>query len=163
MGKLIKDGVVYAGGPSSAKSIRYDNSTSKISATNVQGALNDLDSRIGEGGGVSLTWEEYNQLSEEEQENGLYYITDYDIEDMGSEAEFVGYDNTKSGLTSDTVQEAIDEIDMNVDNILNEITSLKEALDELRENGAGSYYIDDDGYFVLGNKSTIDSDGYIIL
>ena len=107
MGKLIKDGVVYAGSPSNAMNIRYDNTSSNISATNVQGALNDLDSRIGEGGGISLTWEEFNALSEEEQMNGLYYITDYD---MLGEAELVSYDNTKSGLTSEDVQSAIDEV-----------------------------------------------------
>lgn len=120
MGKLIKDGVVYAGSPSNATNIRYDNTSSNISATNVQGALNDLDSRIGEGGGVSLTWEEYNQLSEEKQANGLYYITDYD---MIGEAELVSYNNTNSGLRSDTVQGAIDEV-------VDETTGLKDALTE---------------------------------
>ena len=134
MGKLIKDGVVYAGSPSNATAIRFDNTQSNISATNVQGALDDLDSRIGEGGGISLTWEEYNQLSEEEQANGLYYITDYD---MIGEAEMVSYDNMKSGLNATNAQDAIDEIDNKVDVNTNEIATVKESLNN--KQPAGNY------------------------
>ena len=64
-----------------------------------------------------LTQEEYNALSEEEQNTGLYVITDASSSAM---ADTIGYDNTASLLSSTDVQRAIDEVVGNVNNKANQ-------------------------------------------
>ena len=125
MGRIIKDGIMYAGSVTNAKSIRYDNSDSNLDATNIKDAIDELAS--GDAGAITLTEEEYEALSEEEQNTGTYYIID-DDDGMFSEAELIVYYNDKSGLVSENVQDAIDEISGKVDNNTSEITTLKDAL-----------------------------------
>ena len=48
MGRIIKNGVAYGGSSSKASSTTYDNSTSGLSATNVQGAVDELDNNLSE-------------------------------------------------------------------------------------------------------------------
>ena len=118
MGRIIKDGIMYAGSVTNAKSIRYDNSDSNLDATNIKDAIDELAS--GDAGAITLTEKEYDALSEEEQNTGTYYIID-DDDGMFSEAELIVYYNDKSGLVSENVQDAIDEV-------ANEVTEVKDAL-----------------------------------
>lgn len=120
MGRIIKDGIMYAGSVTNAKSIRYDNSDSNLDATNIKDAIDELAS--GDTGAITLTEEEYDALSEEEQNTGTYYIID-DDDGMFSEAELIVYYNDKSGLASENVQDAIDEV-------VKENNELKDALNE---------------------------------
>ena len=108
MGRIIKDGVMYAGGVTSAKSIKYDNSVSGLDATNIKEAIDKL--AAGDAGAITLTQAEFDALSEEEQNNGTYYITDDEDDFMIGEAELIYYDNTNSGLEAEDVQGAVDEI-----------------------------------------------------
>lgn len=110
MGKIIRDGIVYAGSANKANQISYDNTTSGLEANSVQAALDILESKVGDGGGISLTQAEYDALSPEEQMNGTYYI--YDVDEVVTALD-IGYDNTNSGLESDSVQNAINELDNN--------------------------------------------------
>lgn len=46
MGKIIRNGVEYSASPSEAKNIAYSNSTSGLANTNVQGAIDELNSTL---------------------------------------------------------------------------------------------------------------------
>lgn len=107
MGKIIRDGIVYAGSANKANQILYDNTSSGLEANSVQAALDILESKVGDGGGISLTQAEYDALSPEEQMNGTYYI--YDVDEVITASD-INYDNKNSGLESDSVQNAIDEV-----------------------------------------------------
>ena len=48
MGKIIKDGVTYAGSSSTAKRIKFDNTDSELDATTVQAAIEELARKIAE-------------------------------------------------------------------------------------------------------------------
>ena len=114
MGKIIRDGIVYAGSANKANQILYDNTSSGLEANSVQAALDILESKVGDGGGISLTQAEYDALSPEEQMNGTYYI--YDVDEVITASDII-YDNKNSGLASDSVQNAIDELDHKIDNV----------------------------------------------
>jgi len=122
MGRIIKDGVIYAGGASNADAINYNNKVSGLDATNVKDALDILATKGGDNA-ITLTEEEFFALSEEEQNNGLYFITDAEDEFV-CDAIDITYDNSFSTLESNTVQEAIDEV-------VNGVTGLKSDLAEL--------------------------------
>ena len=46
MGKIIKKGVPYGGSSDNARSIKYDNTDSDLQATNVQDAIDELNSTL---------------------------------------------------------------------------------------------------------------------
>ena len=58
--------------------------------------------------GIDITYAEYQQLTPAEKQVKTFYITDYP--DSVIDASKVDYDNTSSGLESDDVQDAIDEL-----------------------------------------------------
>ena len=107
MGKIIKDGIVYAGTADSAAEIRYDNKSSGLKGKNVQTALDDLSTKIGDGGGITLTQAEYDALPEDQKLNGTYYITDAD---EIIDACLIGFNNKNTGLKSTNIQDVIVEV-----------------------------------------------------
>jgi hypothetical protein len=49
MGKIINDGIPYGGsGASKASSLKYDNTTSGLGSTNVQGAIDEVNNNVTE-------------------------------------------------------------------------------------------------------------------
>ena len=135
MGRIIKDGIVYAGSATNAKAIKYDDSVSGLGAKNVKEAIDILASSKVEDNAITLTQEEFDALSEEEQNSGTYYITDDDDDLMIGEAELIIYYNENSGLEATDVQGAIDEIDTKVVSNTNEIVNVKEALSNKQPKG----------------------------
>lgn len=127
MGKIIKDGIQYAGSASTAKRIKYDNKASGLSANSVQNAIDEI---AGNTSGINITLAEYNALSEEEKNHGIYYITD--VDDNAS-ASTTMYDNTNSGLGAKNVQNAIDEVNDTFNKIVRRktITSSSFAYDKV--------------------------------
>lgn len=107
MGKIIKDGIVYAGTADSAAEIRYDNKSSGLKGKNVQTALDDLSTKIGDGGGITLTQAEYDALPEDQKVTGTYYITDAD---EIIDACLIGFNNKNTGLKSTNIQDVIVEV-----------------------------------------------------
>ena len=66
--------------------------------------------------GVELTQEEYDDLTEEEKNNGtIYYIKDGDASAIT--AADAHYDNSTSGLTATNVQSAVDEVQGEIDEL----------------------------------------------
>ena len=78
----------------------------------------------------SLTQAEYDELSEEEKNNGIvYYITDGSIEQI--DASSVRYDNSNSHISSTSVQGALDSLDTMLGSIgSGELAELQEVLDD---------------------------------
>ena len=75
---------------------------------------------IGSGGagGVEVTQAEYDSLPESEKLNGsIYFITDGSV--SYPTASQMRYDNTESGIPSTSVQGAIDELKIDVDDLNN--------------------------------------------
>lgn len=84
----------------------------------------------GGAGGVEMTEAEYELLPESEKMNGaIYFITDGDV--SYPSASQMRYDNTESQIPSTTVQGAIDELKIDVDEINNGLTDLSEAVPTL--------------------------------
>lgn len=111
--------------------ITYDNSISKLSATDIQDAIDEIATTAGKAGYVLETnkglqqkfWrgtkEEYDALGTKDEDT-MYIILDEDGENViesGADAEDIIYNNTTSGLIATNVQNAIDELNHNIKNI----------------------------------------------
>lgn len=73
------------------------------------------------GGGLpdnTITYAQFIQMSDAEQLAFTGYVTDYPGIDDAPVADDVIYDNTDSGLTANNVQDAIDEVNGKVDEII---------------------------------------------
>ena len=63
MGKIIQNGITYSGGSSdSAVNIKYNNSSSGISSTNVQGAIDKIANQLNGYSVMVLSETEYANL-----------------------------------------------------------------------------------------------------
>jgi len=99
-----RTGVVTAqSGDYDADQVTYDNSTSGLTATDVQGAVDEVEGRVD-------TIESATYVNSFNSRTGavLPAASDYD-------ADQVDYDNATSGLTATDVQAAIDEVDGDLD------------------------------------------------
>ena len=84
----------------------------------------------GGAGGVEVTQAEYDSLPESEKLNGsIYFITDGSV--SYPTASQMRYDNTESGIPSTSVQGAIDELKIDVDELNKGLTDLSEAVPTL--------------------------------
>lgn len=113
--------------------------------------------------GVEATWDEYEELPEEEKLNGtIYYITDKDNEDILFASDAT-YDNTQSGLTATDVQGAIDEVKGEIDEVAGIANNLpviggqelSVTLSNLNCSGSISstlYVLDHGKYIVIGGR-----------
>lgn len=127
MGKIIKDGIQYAGSVSTAKRIKYDNTKSELESATVQNAIDELSNTVSEleKKNNSAT-ESIEQLiddvsvsedstwSSTKIQKTIENITISGGEGSGS-AITTAYDNSTSGLNAESVQGAIDELDTMLD------------------------------------------------
>ena len=106
-------------GTITASDVTYDNTTSGLTADDVQEAIDEIEGQIG---GLSY---DASDISYDNTTSGL---TADDVQEaideiegqIGSlsyDASDISYDNTTSGLTADDVQEAIDEVNGNLDTL----------------------------------------------
>lgn len=128
--------------PSNKQGLIYNGTSNKWENQDIEGLPSNV-----------ITYAEFIQMSDAEQLAFTGYVTDYPGIDDEPVADDVIYDNTDSGLTANNVQDAIDEVNDNIDVKLNgridtKITQLKLT----KTTGA-------DGYINLTNETT----GHIIL
>lgn len=98
-----------------AEDIGYDNSTSHLTADNVQAAIDEVVADIAD---LSADDVAYDPTASGLQSINVQDAIDEVASDLsGLSADDVTYDNTDSGLSSDTVQGAIDETVNKIDNI----------------------------------------------
>ena len=108
----VKNGNLVRKDAATASELAYSNTTSGLSASTVQEAIDELDSTLDTlGGEVMPSGGSAGQVLK--KASG----TDYDAGWDNISASEVGYDNTGSGLTADDVQEAIDELSGEVDTL----------------------------------------------
>lgn len=74
---------------------------------------------------IKLTQAEFNALSPEEQNNGLYIITDGYSEGSASN---MAFDNTSSGLSATSVEDAINEIKNSIDETNSNLSDVQSDL-----------------------------------
>ena len=105
MGKIIRNGIKYSAATEAALNINYNNTDSKMAASTVQGAIDELSRRV-----VNITQAEYDALGDYKYTNNvLYHITDAEGGgDFSGAAADVSYDNTESELEATNVQDALD-------------------------------------------------------
>ena len=98
---IYKNGNIY-GGASSADDVSFDDTTSGLSATNVQDAIDEVVERVWEG-----TLAQYNAITVKDPDT-VYYVTDAVAPVTSALA--VTYNNSTSELSATNVQAAIDEL-----------------------------------------------------
>ena len=103
----------------------------KIYSFTYNGANWQITSSAGGDVAKPVTQVEYNALSEEEKNKGIYVITDAYADGIASN---VGYSNTTSGLTATDVQGAIDEVDGKIDTIESEVDTLQTDVQTINSN-----------------------------
>jgi len=94
-----------------AVNIVYDNTTSGLTATEVQSALDELAASGGGGGATdaaSVTFTQGSSSIEQTDVQGALYELDYNIANL--QAVDVSYNNATSGLTATNVKTALDEL-----------------------------------------------------
>ena len=115
MGVIIKNGIEYGGASSSSSNTghrevtqaEYNALSEAERNSDTVFFITDAEDELGI---ITMSLESYNNLSEEEQNNGTYWIPDADLERNASTTE---YDNSTSGLEATNVQSAIDEVNSN--------------------------------------------------
>ncbi|UGU16846.1 hypothetical protein LS482_02995 [Sinomicrobium kalidii] len=131
----------------------YDNTGSGLASDNVQGAIDEVVNSINSGAGVALQDNNdgtvtlladdgtdlgtVNKSDVTDNGGGIYTFTNNDGTDVtiDTNADTSVYDNTGSGLASDNVQDAIDEL-----------TNMAGIVSPLTDNGDGTFtYTDEEG------------------
>lgn len=148
-GEFYKQGRLY--GTTTAPHILYDNTTSGLTATNVQDAIDEVYG--------SITVPDADDISYDNTSSGISATNVQDaIDEVYSsvtvpDADDVSYDNTSSGMSATNVQDAIDEVatavtnidagDVTYDNTTSgtTATNVQDALDELAAS-AGATHVD---------------------
>ena len=90
-----------------ASAITYSNTTSGLQASNVQDAIDELSSEKKDEY-ITITYQQQQAMTPEQQAEKDYYITDYSSNAI--DASNIGYSNTVSGLSATNAQGAIDEL-----------------------------------------------------
>lgn len=90
-----------------ADAISYDNTGSDLHASNVQDAIDELSSEKKDEY-ITITYQQQQAMTPEQQAEKDYYITDYSSNAI--DASNIGYSNTVSGLSATNAQGAIDEL-----------------------------------------------------
>lgn len=101
-----------------ASSITYSNTTSGLSATKVQDAIDELASEKKDEY-TTITYQQWQQLTPTQQAEKDYYISDYPSSQIT--AGNVSYSNTTSGMSANNVQGAVDELKSGLNNVDSEI------------------------------------------
>lgn len=104
-----------------ASDISYNNTSSQLSATQVQGAIDEVNTKVNAWHSF-LTSTQYNNLTAAQKNNGTLYFVFDSGDPMGKiyrnsqlysgipESTNITYDNTTSELTATDIQAAIDEL-----------------------------------------------------
>lgn len=109
---------------------------------------------------VTITKSQYEALGDVvNTDNVLYCIID--DEPKQNKAEYVKYDNSESGLESDNVQGAIDEINESVDTLNDNLSQLDDRVDSLEKHTIGQRT--DLLNTSSTNKFIAPSDGYALI
>jgi hypothetical protein len=103
----------------------YDNTTSGLTATNAQDAIDELDSTI------DTIQASYVESFNTRTGAVVPAASDYD-------ADQIDYDNATSGLTATDAQAAIDEVDSNVDGIDTRVTAIESSYVESFNSRTGT-------------------------
>lgn len=103
----------------------YDNTTSGLTATNAQDAIDELDSTI------DTIQASYVESFNTRTGAVVPAASDYD-------ADQIDYDNATSGLTATDAQAAIDEVDSNVDGIDTRVTAIESSYVESFNSRTGA-------------------------
>ena len=109
---------IQGGGGSSVEWSQIVTTGTKIAIITINGESTEVYAPSGGGGGSTVSWNEIQTTGTKIAEITIDGTT-YDVyaPNVSVSASDVSYDNTTSGLTADDVQEAIDEIDANVDTL----------------------------------------------
>ncbi|QDH81130.1 hypothetical protein FKX85_19680 [Echinicola soli] len=155
----------------SASTNGYDNTTSGLSSENVQDALDEIatelagttDELVDNGDGTfthtavdgTAVIIDANTTTVTDNGDGSYTFTDgsgTSLATVETSASTNGYDNTTSGLSSENVQDALDEI----------ATELAGTTDELVDNGDGTFThtaVDGTAVIIDANTTTVTDNG----
>lgn len=106
----------YPATPIDAGNIDYDNTTSGLDATDVQGSIDELSSEKKDEY-TTITYAQWQQLTPEQKSEKDYYISDYPSSAIT--AGNISYNNSISGLDAETIQAAIDELKSIIDQLNN--------------------------------------------
>ncbi|SHG51030.1 hypothetical protein SAMN05444483_11441 [Salegentibacter echinorum] len=141
-----------------ASALGYDNTNSGLASGNVQDALDEIAGTTGivsplsDNGDGSFTYTDESGASTTFDTNnvnvslasGIYTFNDADgntITTIDTNASALGYDNTNSGLASGNVQDALDEIQQNLEDTSSDFGNI-----DLTDNGDGTFtFTDGDG------------------
>ena len=141
-----------------AEDVNYDNTTSGLTATNVQAAIDKMNEVVEEikdiveveemptpSEDVEGTIIQYKGATTASFTHGYFYecVGDgqnpetfsrvrIDVQPNNAIASSVSYDNTTSGMTATNVQDAIDEIDTSVDTINTTITNIQSDITDIK-------------------------------
>lgn len=118
-GEIYRNDIRYGTGTLDAINIIYDNTTSSLTATNVQDALDEVVDNI-DGLFSVLTKVQYDALTPAQKADGTIYfvVLDSDTGEIykddklfgATTAVHVSYDNTSTGLVATNIQDAVDEL-----------------------------------------------------
>lgn len=115
MAAISIDGTPMTALPSDADQINYDNTSSGLSATEVQDAIDEL-ALEKKDEYVTITYAQWQSLTPAQQAAKDYYISDYPSSAIT--AGNVSYDNSSSGMVANNVQSAVDELKSGITNLI---------------------------------------------
>ena len=144
-----------SGAGGAAEDVGYDNSTSHLTADNVQAAIDEVVSDIA---GLDAEDVSYDNTNSGLTATDVQAAIDEVAGDIsGISADDVTYDNTDSGLTADTVQDAIDEVNDDLGDVNSNLNGFKfypagTAIVGLVSDD--SPYTDTDGNYILAASTT---------
>jgi hypothetical protein len=141
-----------------AEDVNYDNTTSGLQATDVQAAIDEMNTVVEEikdivevetmptpSEDIEGTIVQYKGTTTASFTHGYFYecVGDgqnpetfsrvrIDVQPNNATASNVSYDNTTSGMTATNVQDAIDEIDTSVDTINTTITNIQSDITDIK-------------------------------
>ena len=130
MGQLIKKGIPYSGSSNSAKNIKFDNKNSELTSGNVQTAIDELSEKVDDLIDDSAVSTESTWSATKIQNT----IANISVSGGGSgtgSALTTTYDNSTSGLSSTSVQGAIDEVDTNLDILVKSFNEHEHTAEEV--------------------------------
>lgn len=153
LGEIYRNDIKYGTGTLDAINVIYDNTTSALTATNVQDALDEVVENI-DGLFNVLTKAQYDALTPVQQNDGTIYfvVLDANSGEIYKDGKLFGtttavhisYDNTTSGLSATDVQEAIDEIVDDIKNVHVDLTQAQyDALPAAEKVNGTEYFITD--------------------
>lgn len=122
MAAISIDGTPMTALPSDADQINYDNTSSGLSATEVQDAIDEL-ALEKKDEYETITYAQWQALTPAQQAAKDYYISDYPSSAIT--AGNVSYNNSSSGMVANNVQSAVDELKSGLTSVETRISELQ--------------------------------------